>query len=120
MIATKDDPDHIEMMLGVGDQGVRKMIHAEDILFVEAKQKKVMATTKEGTWQIRETITNLEDKLDQASFIRVHKAFLVNIFKIAEIVPWFKGAYLLKFRDTAHKVPVSRTYAPELKSRLNW
>jgi two-component system LytT family response regulator/two-component system response regulator LytT len=41
--------------------------------------------------------------------------YLVNLNHIAEVVPWFSGAYLLRMDDPARsEIPLSRQYAKDL------
>jgi len=49
----------------------------------------------------------------------VHRAYLVNINKIKEIVPWFSRNYILKMSDAkATEVPVSRSQTKRLREYL--
>ena len=45
----------------------------------------------------------------------MHRAFIVNTEHITEIHPWFNSTYNLILKDGS-KIPVSRTYAKDLKS----
>jgi two-component system LytT family response regulator/two-component system response regulator LytT len=54
--------------------------------------------------------------LDERSFWRVHRSFLVNIHHIREVVPWFKSSYQLRMDDRrASTVPVSRAQTRRLR-----
>ena len=47
------------------------------------------------------TLRELEERLDPELFFRAHKASLVNLRHVKEIVPWFGGRYKLVMRDHA-------------------
>ena len=47
------------------------------------------------------TLRELEERLDPEAFFRAHKASLVNLRHVKEIVPWFGGRYKLVMRDHA-------------------
>ena len=55
------------------------------------------------------TLDELQERLDQSTFWRVHRSHLVNINKVKEIVPWFNRNYILRMKDEkATEIPVSR------------
>ncbi len=71
----------------------RMLVDYQDILWLEAEAKKVyMQTTTGDKLLVRYTLKELEPRLSQHNFARVHKAYLVNLGAIAEVVPWFSGA----------------------------
>jgi DNA-binding LytR/AlgR family response regulator len=100
----------------------RKLVDYQDILWLEAETKKVYMHTIAGEkLLVRYTLKELEPRLSQHNFARVHKAFLVNLNHIAEVVPWFSGGYLIRITDEAHtEIPISRRYAAQLKKITGW
>ena len=55
------------------------------------------------------------------TFFRAHKATLVNLGQVKEIVPWFGGRFKLVMRGRDDgEVIVSRAQARELRQRLRW
>ena len=60
-------------------------------------------------------------RLAPHNFARVHKACLVNLDHIAEVVPWFSGNYLIRMNDAScTEIPMSRRYAAQLKKLTGW
>jgi DNA-binding LytR/AlgR family response regulator len=88
-----------------------------EILWIAAEEKRVFAQTRSGErLEVRSTLKELEPRLAAHHFVRVHKAYLVNLEAVVEVVPWFSGAYLLRMNDAAHsEIPLSRQYARVLK-----
>jgi two-component system response regulator LytT len=71
-----------------------------------------------GTSSFR-SLDELQARLDPGVFWRVHRAHLVNINKIKEIVPWFSRNYILRMKDEkATEIPVSRTQTKRLREYL--
>ena len=71
-----------------------------------------------GTSNYR-TLDDLQAQLDPETFWRVHRAHLVNINKIKEIVPWFSRNYILKMSDAkSTEIPVSRSQTKRLREYL--
>jgi DNA-binding LytR/AlgR family response regulator len=100
----------------------RVLVDYRDILWVEAEAKKVYVQTIAGEkLQVRHTLKELEPRLSPHNFARVHKAYLVNLDHVAEVVPWFSGTYLVRMADEARtEVPMSRRYAVHLKKMTGW
>ena len=100
----------------------RVLVDYRDILWMEAEAKKVyMQTTLGEKLLVRHTLKELEPRLGPHSFARVHKAYLVNLDHVAEVVPWFSGAYLVRMADEARtQIPMSRRYAAHLKKMTGW
>jgi two-component system LytT family response regulator len=63
-------------------------------------------------------LETLESRLDPERFMRVHRAALVQIERIREMVPWFSGRYKL-ILDGGHEVVASRARSRELRDRLS-
>lgn len=66
---------------------------------------------------IRETMHNLEARLDPAIFVRVHRSAIVRIDCIKRMEPWGHGEYLLTLTDGT-RMSSSRTCSAGLKKLL--
>ncbi|PFA20543.1 MULTISPECIES: LytR/AlgR family response regulator transcription factor [Bacillus cereus group] len=93
------------------------LVNIEDIVYVGLVDGRVTVKTIKETYVTHDTLVILEKKLPQMTFMRVHRGFIVNINHISEVQPWFNSTYNLTMKDNS-KVPVSRTYAKELKKLL--
>jgi DNA-binding LytR/AlgR family response regulator len=93
------------------------LVDYRDILWVEAEAKKVyMQTTAGDKLLVRQTLKELQGRLERHSFARVHKGYLVNLDHVAEVEAWFSGAYVIRMADGAEtEIPMSRRYAARLK-----
>ena len=74
-------------------------------------------TTQQGSSFCNLTIGDLESQLDAASFLRVHRSYLVNLDHVEQIVR-DDGRIMLKLRQQETVLPVSRTSVPQLLQRL--
>jgi len=96
------------------------LVDAGDVIFATLTDEvvTVAATGFTGTSNYR-TLDDLQARLDPATFWRVHRAYLVNINKIKEIVPWFSRNYILKMSDgKSTEIPVSRSQTKRLREYL--
>jgi two-component system LytT family response regulator len=84
-------------------------LKAEDVEAIEATGNYMHLYSGKQSYMIRETLANLEERLDPAQFIRTHRSWMVNAERIKEVHPWNKGVYLLTVQGGT-EVPVSRSY----------
>ena len=97
------------------------LVPVEDVLWFGVEYRLVYAHTAERAYMTNFTLRDLEERLDPEAFFRAHKASLVNMRQVKEIVPWFGGRFKLVMRDqAASEVPVSRAQARALRARLRW
>ncbi|MGD8623733.1 MAG: LytTR family DNA-binding domain-containing protein, partial [Anaerolineae bacterium] len=95
----------------------RVLVDYHDILWLEARAKRVYARTAAGEeLLVRYTLKELEELLIAHHFLRVHKGYLVNLDHVAEVEPWFSGGYVVRMADPAGtEIPMSRRYARHVK-----
>ncbi|WP_134683066.1 LytR/AlgR family response regulator transcription factor [Brevibacillus migulae] len=95
------------------------VIEPESILFAVRDERVIQIHTLQETFTSKMTLQQLEEKLHAYPFFRTHRSYLVNLQYVAELVPWFNGAYNLKLKTgKPTQIPVSRSYARELLKRL--
>jgi two-component system, LytTR family, response regulator LytT len=93
------------------------LVDSADLIFasIEDGLISVVAKDLEGTSNYR-TLEELHAALDNDSFWRPHRSYLVNIHHIKEVVPWFKSSFMLKMNDKKQsEVPVSRQQTRRLR-----
>lgn len=82
-------------------------IHFDDILFVEGMQNYVTIYTRKGKYVTLLYLKNLEQNLDNRSFIRIHKSYIVSINKI-------EGIEANEIFIQSHRIPISRNYREQV------
>jgi two-component system response regulator LytT len=95
------------------------LIDRDTILFIGLIEGKTIIKTEENEYKTGDPLIVLERKLDNRSFLRVHRGFIVNVIHISEIQPWFNSTYNLIMSDGSN-IPVSRTYVKELKQLIGF
>lgn len=89
----------------------------EDIVYIFSEGSGVQVQTYNERLPTRYTLQELTDRLPPDMFFRCHRSYLVNIYQIKEMSPYFNGAYLLKMKDKGHsEVLVSRANVKRLKA----
>lgn len=103
--------------LAVRDGGRVNLLPVRDIDWVEAERDYVRVHVGTKAYVIRETTTHLEGQLDPVRFVRIHRSTIVNIERVKELQPMFKGEYVVVLQDgTALKL--SRGYRDHLEAML--
>lgn len=63
----------------------------------------------------RETMRELESKLDGEEFLRIHRSTIVRVDRIRELRPWFHGAFVVVLRDGT-ELQSSRGFSGRLRA----
>lgn len=94
------------------------LLPVTDIVFASCRGKDAFIKTTTEEYPVRATLMEIEERLGHC-FLRVHKGYVVNLDRIAELIPWFHGTYLLVMADRERtEIPVSRRLAQTLREKL--
>jgi two-component system LytT family response regulator len=84
-----------------------------------AKEKLTYAVVKGHPHCIDQTIAELEQRLNPAKFIRIHRAIVLNTDWIQEVNSWFAGKVVVSLKDPQRtELTVARDRVRFLKSQL--
>lgn len=91
----------------------RKMvkINFSDINYIESLSDYIKIHLADKTIVTRETISNIEAKLPQADFLRVHRSYIISIAKISSFTNEF-------IEVNAKAIPISRSYKTSVLNTL--
>ncbi|MBS1771840.1 MAG: response regulator transcription factor [Bacteroidetes bacterium] len=103
----------------VKDNGLIRIIPANDIHYVEANDDYVKIVTKDGSYLKKNTLSNIEASLDPQQFIRVHRSYLIPISQLVRIEPYEKESHIALLQCGA-KILVSKSGMVKLKTNLGW
>ncbi|QJW44570.1 response regulator transcription factor [bacterium BFN5] len=105
--------------LPVEKNGKIVLIAYDAIIYVHAQAGNVLVVTSCGPYNYCGTLTELQERLDGTNMLRVHKSYIVNMDKVKEVIPWFKGTYWLKVEECPDvEIPVSKSQIKTLKDIL--
>ena len=85
------------------------LVSVDDVDWVEAVGNYADLHIGSTHYLIRQTMSSLTERLDPATFLRIHRSAIVNINKIKELQPLFKGDFLLLL-TTGKELKLSRNY----------
>lgn len=93
-------------------------LKTEEIDWVEGAGDYLTLHSGSQTHLIRETMANFHATLDPQKFLRIHRSTIVNIERIADIRPLFKGEYDITL-TSGIRLKASRGYRHELQPLLD-
>jgi len=93
-------------------------LRVEEIDWVEGTSNYLSLHSASGTHLIRETMGNFHAKLDPKKFLRIHRSTIVNIERIKDLQPLFKGEYIISL-TSGKRLRSSRGYRHELQLLLD-
>lgn len=109
-------PQFLERLV-IRAEGRVFFLRAEEIEWIEAEGNYVALHTKAKTYLFREAISQLETRLNPRVFQRIHRSTIVNIDRIKELQPLFRGEYSVVMRDGT-ELKLSRSYHDKLQKHL--
>ncbi len=92
-----------------------EIVLTDAIIYITADGNTTKCFTEDYQYEIKQKLYELEDALVDHGFIRINKSHIINILWVEEIIPWFAGRLLLKFREIDDKIEVSRSYVRKFK-----
>lgn len=98
-----------ERMLNIKDRGQIFRIDVNEIERIDAAGDYMCIYTAEQTLVLRETMKDLEKRLDPRKFQRIHRSTIVNLDNIRSVKPHTNGECFLTLASGA-QVKVSRSY----------
>lgn len=100
--------------LAVKGDGRVVFVKVADVDWVEAADNYVSLHIGKDTHLLRETMTNIEQRLPREKFIRISRSTIVNLERIKELQPLFHGEYAVILRDGT-KLTLSRSHRDKLQ-----
>jgi two-component system LytT family response regulator len=95
------------------------LVDVERLAMLHSEGSRVTAHTDEGRFPTNyRDLDEVEVQLDPAMFIRLGGDYIVNIRRIADVVPWSGGNYMMALDDAEKtEVRLNRSQAKLLKSK---
>ena len=93
-------------------------IAIDTILFFETENRKTMAVLKNGRYEVKKNLSQLEELLVNKNFMRISKSTLLNLSKVTSVAP---DADRTLSATLVGKITVriSRKNANEFKERIH-
>ena len=98
-----------EKLINIKDRGQIFRVEVETIEHIEAAGDYMCIYTGDNSLILRETMKDLERRLDPRKFQRVHRSTIVNLDQVRQVKPHTNGECFLVL-DSGAEVKVSRSY----------
>ncbi len=117
LIETHDEETGILNRIVIKSGRKIQVIPVESIYYLESQDDFVMVYCREGHFLKQKTMKFFEQHLDQKTFIRIHRSYLLNISYISEIQQYEKESWVILTKQGA-KLKVSKNGYSNLKEML--
>jgi two-component system LytT family response regulator len=101
----------------VKETGRALFLNVDELDWIEAADYCVKLHVRGHTHLLRQSLQSLESRLDPHRFFRVHRSALVNLDRVKEIQPLFKGEHVVILHDGT-RLKLSRNRKDSLESLL--
>ena len=100
--------------VGVKLKGKVLFFDAADLTAIEAQGNYILLRRESRSYRLRESISQVVEKLKPHGFIRIHRSVLVNASLVEEIWPRSNGRYALRVKG-GKEYKVARAYKENLR-----
>ena len=103
--------------LAIKSGGRVTLLSVRDLDWIEAEGDYVRLHAGKANHLLRETMKRLEAQLDPTRFVRIHRSHIINVERIRELQPYFRGEYVVVLHDGTN-LKLARSYKPHLEAVL--
>lgn len=114
--SSKPKPKYVERLV-IKSAGRISFLNVEEVDWIEAADNYVELHAGREAHLVRDTMNALETKLDPAKFLRIRRSTIINIGRIKELKPLFRGEYVIILKN-AKELTSSRRYRHNLRRLL--
>lgn len=116
-----EEQSSIPFKIPVRAEGKVLLINPGDILYADTHEGKAYLQTSDSRLATQFSLGELEQKLSRSGFFRAHRAYLVNLQHVKEVIPYTRNSYTLRLDDEiGTEIPLSKAAASELRDLLGY
>lgn len=93
-------------------------VRQDEIDWVEAAGNYVRLHVRGESHVLRQSMKNMEARLDPSIFVRIHRSAIVNVDRIRELQPWLHGEYVVILADGT-RLSASRVFSDRLDALIS-
>jgi two-component system, LytTR family, response regulator len=99
------------------ERGIFHVVRSHDVDWLEAKNGGVILHVGKQARPVRQTLAEVESRLDPSMFLRIHRSLIVNRARIVAVEHLWKGEYRITL-SSGKSVCTGRTYRGAIESFL--
>jgi two-component system LytT family response regulator len=108
--------DYLER-IPVPSKGRFLFLNVRDLDWIEAEGNYLRLHSSGASHLVRGNMNEMERKLDPARFMRIHRSTIVNLQRIREVQPWFRGHHRVVM-TSGQELKLSRYQKEKLRALL--
>ena len=93
-------------------------LRQDEIEWVEAAGNYVRLHVRGNAHVLRQSMKNMEARLNPDTFVRIHRSAIVNVDRIRELQPWLHGEYVVILEDGT-RLSASRVFSDRLDALID-
>jgi two-component system LytT family response regulator len=113
----KTEPKYLKRIPVKSSHGTT-LVLTEEIDWISAAGHYLELHAGRETHLIRERLSQIEQRLDPETFVRIHRSIIVNLARIKSLHPLFNGDHLIILQN-GQQLNLSRTYHEKLMQLLS-
>lgn len=105
--------------ISIKEQESHYLLNYVDIIYLSASANRTMFHTEKKDYETIQLLKNVENKLPNNKFVRIHKKYIVNIDYIQRIQYYKGGQYLAYLKDEDETtLTIGRAFVAKIKDKL--
>jgi len=102
-------------------EGRVALVNPVDILYADVDAGRAILQTRDSRLPTQFSLGELEERLLRSGFFRAHRAYLVNLQHVKEVITYTRNSFSLRLNDPANtEIPLSKSAAGELRELLDY
>lgn len=94
-------------------------VDTKEIVLVQREENSTVIYTKTDSFTTSISLSDIEEKLDNAQFFRSHKSYIINLSLITKIYPYGRWTYVVKLKNTEKDALLTHEKYEEIKKLFN-
>ena len=108
----------IKERLMASDEFGEVFVEVEKIFWIEREDRKTFAHTSEDRYRLKESISEIEAKLNPDRFVRINRSSIINLECLLNYSFWENDKYIVRLKDSDKEFVMSRERLQKIKHLL--
>ena len=100
------------------DESGELLLEVEEIRWIERKDRKTYAYTTNDEYRLKESISELTQKLNPDQFIQINRSTIINLQALLNYSFWENDKYIVRLKDSDKEFVMSRMRLKKIKEQL--
>lgn len=101
----------------IRESGKVSFVDIAEIEYLEAAGNYVKIKSSSASYLMRETMNNIENRLDPKIFLRIHRSYIIKIDQIQELKNYFDGDYIVVLKNKS-ELKTGKLYRSKIREML--